>query len=117
MNIRLLWDLNDPWPERDRARMGARRFVQRWFNEATRWVLIPFGCLGLIVLRKNAPMMVILAHLVTLVVLSMFFLSESRYRVPYDPFLMIIASAGAWRVGTLVRRRLTKDAEERTREA
>lgn len=103
-NVRLLWDKNDPWPEHDRARgRGMRAFSQRWFNEAARWVLIPLACLGVFVLRRRAAMIVVLAHLLTLVILSMFFLAEARYRVPYDPFLFVLASAGTWRYGQLVR--------------
>ena len=73
-----------------------------------RWILVPFTCVGVFVLRKRAAVVVVLAHLVTLVVLSMFFLPEARYRVPYDPFLMVIAAAGVGRAINIVRHRIRR---------
>lgn len=105
-NVRLLWDKNNPWPEEERAREGFRKLTQDGFNQVARWVVIPLAVLGLVVLRKRAPVIIVLAHLVTLVLLSMFFLPEARYRVPYDPFLLLLAAAGAWRYGVLVRERI-----------
>lgn len=102
-NVRLLWDKNNPWPEEERARSGMRKELQDDFNQVARWVVIPLSVLGIIVLRKRAPMIVVLAHLVTLVVLSMFFLPEARYRVPYDPLLILLAAAGTWQYGGLLR--------------
>jgi hypothetical protein len=109
-NVRLLWDKNNPWPEEDGARAGLRKHLQDGFNGATRWVVIPLAMLGLVVLPRRAPYVVVLAHLITLVVLSMFFLPEARYRVPYDPFLVLLAFAGTWRLESLVRTRLTARA-------
>lgn len=105
-NVRLLWDRNTPWPEDERARVGMRRSLQQGFNGVARWVVIPLACLGVIVLRKRAALVVVLAHLVTLVILSMFFFPEARYRVPYDPFLLCVGLAGAWQFGGVVLRRL-----------
>jgi hypothetical protein len=102
-NVRLLWDKNDPWPEQDGARRGLRRTLQLTFNGILRWTVIPLACLGLVVLRKRTALLVVLAHLVTLVVLSMFFFPEARYRVPYDPFLILVALAGTLRFAGLVR--------------
>lgn len=108
-NVRLLWDLNDPWPERDGARKDPfRGWAQRWFNEVARWVVIPLACLGVVVLRKRTALVVVLAHLVTLVILSMFFLAEARYRVPYDPFLILVAVAGTARLTGLLRASLAR---------
>ena len=115
-NVRLLWDRNNPWPEEERAKTGFRRYTQDGFNQVARWVVIPLAMLGLVVLRKRAPVVVVLVHLVTLVVLSMFFLPEARYRVPYDPFLLLLAAAGSWRYATLIRERLA-DAREARKEA
>jgi hypothetical protein len=107
-NVRLLWDLNDPWPEEDGAHQNApnrtRHKLQRGFNGVTRWGVIPLMLLGLLLVRKRAGTMIILAHLVTLVVLSMLFFPEARYRVPYDPFMLILASAGVVRLVQIVRR-------------
>jgi hypothetical protein len=108
-NVRLLWDKNNPWPEDERARSGLRGAAQEAFNQVARWAVIPLAVLGVLVLRRpSAPLLVVLAHLVTLVVLSMFFLPEARYRVPYDPFLILLAIAGLGRVGGAARARLRK---------
>jgi hypothetical protein len=105
-NVRLLWDKNNPWPEEERARSGFRKLTQDAFNQVARWAVIPLAMLGLVVLPKRAAYVVVLTHLVTLVILSMFFLPEARYRVPYDPFLILLASAGTWRFGAAVKARL-----------
>ena len=99
-NVRLLWDRNTPWPEDERARTGIRRTLQQGFNGIARWIVIPLACLGIAVLRRRPALVVVLAHLVTLVILSMFFFPEARYRVPYDPLLLCIALAGFWKVGS-----------------
>jgi hypothetical protein len=112
-NVRLLWDKNEPWPEHDGARTGLRRTLQLAFNAVLRWVFLPLACVGVLVLHRRPAFLVVLAHLVTLVLLSMFFFPEARYRVPYDPFLILLASAGTWRLGSLVRRRLRRRRETR----
>jgi hypothetical protein len=112
-NVRLLWDKNNPWPEEERARSGFRKYTQDAFNQVARWLVIPLAVLGLVVLRKRAALVVVLAHLVTLVVLSMFFLPEARYRVPYDPFLILLAAAGAARYASLARQRLAARSEKK----
>lgn len=98
-NVRLLWAGNYPWPEEEwaQARGGLRKSLQHGFNDALRLLVLPFAVVGAVVLRKRKPFLVVLAHLVTLVVLSMLFLPEARYRAPYDPFLLLLALAGmAW---------------------
>lgn len=111
-NVRLLWDKNNPWPEEERARSGFRKLTQDGFNQVARWLVIPLAMLGLFVLKRRAPLFVIVAHLVTLVILSMFFLPEARYRVPYDPFLILVAAAGGHRYWTLARERLAARREK-----
>ncbi len=103
-NVRLLWDRNTPWPESERARTGLRKTLHVRFNAVARWIVIPLACLAVVVLRKSAALVVVLAHLATLVVLSMFFYPEARYRVPYDPFLLAMALAGVAQIWTSARR-------------
>ena len=69
--------------------------------------MIPLACVGVVVLRKRKALVVVLAHLVTLVILSMFFLAEARYRSPYDPFLILVATAGAARWGSMIRQSIS----------
>jgi hypothetical protein len=100
--VRLLWDKNDPWPEVNRAPPGLRLSLHLGFGSVVRWVLLPLACLGAVVARKGAAYVVVMAHLLTLVVLAMLFFPEARYRVPYDPFLLVLAAAAVGEVARLV---------------
>lgn len=103
-NVRLLWDRNDPWPEADGARSGLRLAAQRRAGDLARWLVVPLATLGLgvlLVYRRRAHVVIVAAHVITLVVLSMLFYPEARYRVPYDPMLMLVGVAG---LGELARR-------------
>jgi hypothetical protein len=95
-NVRLLWTGNYPWPEEEwaQARGGVRRSLQHGFNDAVRVLVLPLAVIGAVVHRNRKPFLVVLAHLLTLVTLSIFFLPEARYRTPYDPFLLLLALAG-----------------------
>jgi hypothetical protein len=92
-NVRLLWDRNEPWPESDGAyrASGMRRALEFYCAAIVRWTIIPLWPLGFLFLRKRTPHAIAYAHLLTLVVLSMFYYPESRYRCPYDPLLIALA--------------------------
>lgn len=112
-NVTLLWDKNEPWPESDRAVRGLRLSLHRGFNQAVRYVVLPLAVIGAILVKKRAPAIIVLAHLATLIVLSMFFFPEARYRAPYDPFLVLLAMVALHRLWALARRRLTSPISHR----
>jgi hypothetical protein len=45
--------------------------------------------------RRGIVCWLVFANLLTVVVTAAFFYAEARYRVSYDPFLIIVATAGA----------------------
>jgi hypothetical protein len=94
-NVRLLWDRNEPWPESDGAYQttGGRRALEFLCGIIARWTIVPLAPFALFFLRKRTPHVIAYAHLSTLVVLSMFYYPESRYRCPYDPLLIVLTSS------------------------
>lgn len=95
-NVEHLVQRNYPNPEEDFARKDFRRaWLQRTFRRAT-LALLPLALLGLWSMRRRGIVCwLVLANFVTVVVTAAFFYAEARYRVPYDPFLVIAATAGA----------------------
>ena len=106
-NVRLLAEWNYPWPEEEWARRTPwRHSVQELFNDAVRVGVLPLAALGMLVARKRAPLAVFASHLATVVVLSMLFFPEARYRCPYDPMLLVLAAGGVGAIVALLRRLL-----------
>jgi energy-coupling factor transporter transmembrane protein EcfT len=97
-NVVLLVARNVPWPESD-AKMRFRRQLQRGYGRALFFVLA-FAALGLFSLRQD-PLGALLvgAHLATIVIVGALYIGEARYRVPYDPLLLVVAVVGVWRLG------------------
>jgi hypothetical protein len=65
-------------------------------------------------MRRRVAGIVVLANLATIVVVAAVYFAEARYRVPYDPFLIVAATVGvaalagharhAWRTVKVLRR-------------
>jgi hypothetical protein len=104
-NVALLWEVHGPWPENEpaRAHPGLRKLLQVRFALGTRRLLLPLTILGLLLAKKRAPYVVAGAHLATLVVLSLFFFPEARYRGPYDPFMLVLGFAALARIYPRIR--------------
>jgi hypothetical protein len=93
-NVELLAVRNVPWPEDDFRRIPYRARLQRVFADILLGVL-GFAVLGLFSLgRHRAAGVVIGIHLVTIVGVAAVYLGEARYRVPYDPIIIIVATIG-----------------------
>ena len=117
-NVEHLVLRNYPNPEEDFNRDPRRAFLQRMFRQAT-LVLLPFAAIGLIVLRRRVEAIVLVANFLTAIITAALYYAEARYRVPYDPFLIIAAVVGfsgtaryleqAWRARGRVRSR-SRDA-------
>jgi hypothetical protein len=108
--VTLLWDRNNPWPESGRLDTPFRWEIQRDFNQAMRWFLLPSAVLGLVLIRKRPRYWVVAFQLFTLVFMSMLFFPEARYRAPYDPLLLMLALAGWLQVVRNVQGALRKRA-------
>jgi hypothetical protein len=93
-NVQLLYRWNDPWPEDELVNPWPRHALQEGFNAVVRTLVLPLAVVGAFAARRRAALAVILAHVATAIVLAMLYFPEARYRVPYDPMLLILAFAG-----------------------
>ncbi|MDB4940500.1 MAG: hypothetical protein JWP97_34 [Labilithrix sp.] len=94
-NVALLAVRNLPWPEDDFRRIPVRLRLQRFFARALQPLLV-LAAGGLLFLgRHGVARIVLLTQLVTIVSVAALYLGEARYRVPYDPFLVVVAVVGA----------------------
>ncbi len=85
---------NEPWPENQSA--GRKRTWLRPKYAAAVYPVLALAVLGLAVVRRHlAAAVAIVAQLVTLVVVAALYFAEARFRVPYDPFLLVLAVVGA----------------------
>ncbi len=98
-NLALLFVRNLPWPEEDFAGQGTRARIGRLSAKAMTLLVLPLALLGLAFAPASLARFVALANLTTLVVAAALYLGEARYRVPYDPFFLLFAIAGARAVG------------------
>ncbi len=94
-NVKLLALRNVPWPEDEEARRAAFRVkLQIAFGNILMPVLA-LCAIGLCFLRRHRMAAVVLwTQLTTIVFVGAVYLGEARYRVPYDPFILIAASVG-----------------------
>ena len=113
-NVQLLWLHNDPWPEDELTRPPPRHELQKGFNAALRHVVLPLAAVGLFTARRRAALAIVFAHLLTLIGLAMFFFPEARYRVPYDPMLLLLALAGVLGMVDLVRQKVNAASAARS---
>ncbi len=108
-NVQLLLVDNLPWPESehpgDRVFFGptahrgpgiTRMRLQEIFRDVLRIAVLPWAVVGLALARPGAAKRVMAENLLTPVVAAAFFFGEARYHVPYDPFLIVLALAGAY---------------------
>jgi hypothetical protein len=102
-NVELLALRNLPWPEDDFIARDRRRFrLQQFFGRAT-LVMIPLAVYGLFCLRRHfVGKLLVWAHLITPIYVAAFYLGEARYRVPYDTFAIVAATAALFTIGRSV---------------
>ena len=112
-NVALLAVHNMPWPEDDMRRFVFRDRLQHAFANAL-LPLLGFCALGMFFLRRHAvAALLIVANLLTIVFVAAIYLGEARYRIPYDPFIIVVATVGAH--GLLVRGRRLLSARRPSR--
>jgi hypothetical protein len=110
-NVALLVVRNNTWPENDFRRVRFRAELQYVYRQLLTPLLL-LGAVGLFCLRRHrAAALVVLANLATIIVTAAIYLGEARYRVPYDPLLIVVATVGGHalltRTSRLIRARFT----------
>jgi hypothetical protein len=105
-NVRLLVTGNLPWPESNYKDPPWRLTLQTSFRDALLYAVLPLCGVGLMLGRHNRTAWVAAANLGTAVFSAAIFFSEARYHVPYDPFAILLAVAGAYEVVTRLAKRL-----------
>lgn len=99
-NVRILFWGEPMWPEVAQAKTPFRERCQKVFKAIVRDYVRPLAWLGAVVgslaLRSRgrgyrAAFAIAIANVVTMIVASALFWGEPRYRVPYDPFLLLLA--------------------------
>lgn len=101
-NVKALVLQNFPNPEGDFHGDATRFKLSRVYRKILYW-LLGLGILGLFSMRRAwrpEATIVVVGNLITVVTLPIFFYTEARYRVPYDPFIIVVAVAG---VGMILR--------------
>jgi hypothetical protein len=96
-NVALLVVRNNTWPENDFRRIRFRAELQYVFRQLLTPLLL-LCAVGLFCLRRHrAAALVVLA---TIIVTAAIYLGEARYRVPYDPLVIVVATVGGHAVIT-----------------
>jgi hypothetical protein len=101
-NVKSLVLSNFPNPEGDFHGNITRLKLARVYRKILYW-LLGLGLLGLFAMRRAwrpEATIIVVANLMTVVTLPLIFYTEARYRVPYDPFIIIAAAVG---IGTVLR--------------
>jgi Dolichyl-phosphate-mannose-protein mannosyltransferase len=104
-NVKLLVVRNVPWPEEER-KTPARVALQRGYARALLVVLV-LAAIGLASLRRHpTAALLVVSQIATIVIVAALYLGEARYRVPYDPLLIVLATSGLFTVGGFLLRRV-----------
>jgi hypothetical protein len=110
-NVALLVVRNNTWPENDFRRVRFRAELQYVYRQLLTPLLL-LCAVGLFCLRRHrAAALVVLANLATIIITAAIYLGEARYRVPYDPLVIVVATVGGHAVITrasrMIRERFT----------
>jgi hypothetical protein len=94
-NVALLVAHNLPWPEDEQAKkVPFRQRLQRIFGHALAPV-VALCVLGLFFLQRHrVAALVIYANIATIIFVAAVYLGEARYRIPYDPIMIVVATVG-----------------------
>lgn len=92
-DVRFLVSDNPMWPEATRAKEGWRASLLEGWDVLVRWVLVPLASMGLTTLLwwRNPALELVALHVATVVVAAALYTGDVRYRVPYDPVLVLLA--------------------------
>jgi hypothetical protein len=92
-NITYLSYRNSLWPEAGRAKSGLRAAALVVGRYAGSYLLVPLAlaAIALLAFRKNLGVTLSALHVLALLYTAAFYFGELRYRVPYDPILILLA--------------------------
>jgi hypothetical protein len=97
-NIALLAIGNDLWPESNYKQPLWRNHLRQWFSLAVLGAL-GLAAAGLWYCRRGGLAAILLAaHVATILFVAARYFGEARYRVPYDPIFLVLATLGAWNI-------------------
>lgn len=100
-NVSLLIAKNRPWPESD-TQVKYRRVLMIGYSNAI-WVVLGLAMVGVFALKRSrAAEMLVRAQLLTIFLVGAIYIGEARYRVPYDPLLIVVATVGLFAIARQV---------------
>jgi hypothetical protein len=99
-NVALLVVKNQLFPENGYTESRFRTDLQRGFASALLYGFLPLSVVGLVLGRPDRLKLLALANFAAVAVAAARYYGEARYRVPYDPFVILFAVVGAYELGT-----------------
>ena len=99
-NVGLLVVKNQLFPEDEFSEDCFRSDLQRGFASALLYGFLPLCVVGLVLGRPDRLKLLALANFATVAVAAARYYGEARYRVPYDPFVILFAVVGVCELGT-----------------
>lgn len=115
-HVVLLWGYNIIWPDMGQPKY---RLPMNIFCVAHAVLILPPAALALLLAfrRRRARSMLLALHVWSLVLTSMLYFGDTRYRAPYDGLLTILGVGMMVEIGGWVRRRARARRERRYRRA
>ena len=118
-HIVLLWGYNSMWPDQANPKPRAKDKLWRWrvmtdmWKDWHNWFLMPAALLGLCFAfspRRHLGQAIVALNLWALLVVAVLYIGGIRFRIPYDPIIIVLAAqtyalAIGWLVGRVRARR------------
>ena len=107
------WDLFRPWQNADLAPVEGRNRDAARLGLVMYYGLVASSVAGVVSLRRRQrPLLPLVAQVVSVTLTAAYAYGTTRFRVPAEPVLCILAAAGLWPVGQWMRRHLAARARE-----
>jgi hypothetical protein len=100
-HIVLLWGYNSMWPDQANPKPRAVDKLWRWrvmtdmWKDWHNWYLMPAALLGLAFVffpRRHLGQAIVALNLWALLVVAVLYIGGIRFRIPYDPIIIVLAS-------------------------
>jgi hypothetical protein len=117
-HVALLWGYNSMWPDQANPKPRSVDTLWRWrvmtdmWKDWHNWYLMPAALLGLAFVfspRRHLGQGIVALNLWGLLIVAVLYIGGIRFRIPYDPLIIVIAS----QTYTLVYERLRSLVEKR----
>ena len=109
------WDLFRPWQNADLAPVEGRDRDAARAGLVMYYGLVAGSLAGAVSLRRHRrPMLPLVAQIVSVTLTAAYAYGTTRFRVPAEPVLCILAAAGFWPAGRWIRRRLATRRRDST---